>query len=127
VLDRRVRELAEGLAALHGATASVEIRWGTTPLVNHPEQTRAAAAAAAALVGADALETDAPPVTGGEDFAFMLEQKPGAFIFIGQGQAADGQAHGLHTPKFDFNDEILPLGAAYWVRLVQNEVGGSGA
>ncbi len=123
IIDTRMQALAEGLAALHGATAEFEIHWGTTPLINHPEQAAAAAAAAASLVGEAAVETDAPAVTGGEDFAFMLEAKPGAFIFIGQGNAPDGLAHGLHTPKFDFNDEILPLGAAYWVRLVERETG----
>ena len=52
----------------------------------------------------------------------MLEAKPGACIFIGNGSAPDGAVHGLHTPKFDFNDEILPLGAAYWVRVVEQEL-----
>ena len=122
IIDRRMEDLAHGLAALHGATADFEIRWGTVPLVNHPEQTVAAAAAARTLVGDAAVETNAAAVTGGEDFAFMLEAKPGAFIFIGNGNGADGVAHGLHTPKYDFNDEILPLGAAWWVRLVEQEL-----
>ena len=121
IISTRLHALAEGLAKLHGATAEVEVSWGTTPLINHPEQTAIAAAAAATVVGKDAVYTEAPPVTGGEDFAFMLEAKPGAFIFIGQGNAPDGIAHGLHTPKFDFNDEIIPLGAAYWVKLVEQE------
>jgi len=122
VLDHRMRELAEGLATLHGATATFEQSWGTVPLVNHKEQTQVAIAAATSLVGASAIDTDTAPVTGGEDFAFMLQARPGAFIFIGNGLAADGQAHGLHTPKFDFNDEALPYGAAYWVRLVESEL-----
>ena len=122
IIDRRMEELAHGLAALHGATATFRIGWGTTPLVNHPEQTVLAAAAAKTLVGDGAVETNATPVTGGEDFAYMLEAKPGAFIFIGNGTAPDGAVHGLHTPKFDFNDEVLPLGAAYWVRVVEQEL-----
>ena len=61
-------------------------------------------------------------VTGGEDFAFMLEQRPGAFICIGNGFGADGTAPGLHTPKYDFNDDIIPLGVAYWVSLVREEL-----
>ena len=121
IIGTRMQALAEGLAALHGATAEFDIRWGTIPLVNHPEQARLAAAAAISLVGADAVEAEATPVTGGEDFAFMLAEKPGAFVFIGQGNAADGVAHGLHTPKFDFNDDIIPLGAALWVRIVEHE------
>jgi hippurate hydrolase len=74
-------------------------------------------------VGTDAVDTDAVAVTGGEDFSFMLEAKPGAFIFIGNGTPEDGVVHGLHTPKFDFNDDAIPVGAAYWVRLVERELG----
>lgn len=122
IIDRRMDELAHGLAALHGATATVSNSWGTVPLVNHPEQTVVAAAAARGLVGDGAVETDATPVTGGEDFAFMLEAKPGAFIFIGNGVGPDGVVHGLHTPKFDFNDTIIPLGAAWWVSVVDQEL-----
>ena len=126
IIDRRMAELAHGLAALHGATATFGNRWGTTPLVNHAEQTGIAIEAAQSLVGADAVESAATAVTGGEDFAFMLEAKPGAFIMIGNGTAPDGRVHGLHTPMFDFNDEAIPVGAAYWVRLVQQELGGLG-
>jgi hippurate hydrolase len=122
IIDSRMAELAHAIAAMHGATAEFSIAWGTTPLVNHPEQTAVAVTAARQLVGEAAVETNATPVTGGEDFAFMLEARPGAFIFIGQGVAADGIAHGLHTPKYDFNDAIIPLGAAWWVRLVQQEL-----
>ena len=122
IIDARMEALAHAMATMHGATATFDISWGTTPLVNHAEQTVVAAAAARLLVGDDAVETNAAAVTGGEDFAFMLEAKPGAFIFIGQGLAADGVAHGLHTPKYDFNDAIIPLGAAWWVRLVEQEL-----
>ncbi len=123
VIERRMHELAHGLAALHGATAAFEIAWGTTPLVNHPAQSVTAATAAASLVGTPAVETNAQAVTGGEDFAFMLEARPGAFIMIGNGAGPDGAVHGLHTPRFDFNDDIIPLGAAYWVRVVEQELG----
>ena len=123
IIERRMGELAHGLAALHGAKASFEIAWGTTPLVNHPEQTVIAASAAKALAGNAAVKTDAAPVTGGEDFAFMLEAKPGAFIFIGNGNGPDGITHGLHTPKFDFNDAIIPLGVAWWAQVVERELG----
>lgn len=122
IIDTRMHDLAQAIAAMHGATADFSIHWGTNPLVNHPDQTDIAANAAKSLVGDDAVETRAMAVTGGEDFAFMLEAKPGAFIFIGQGVAADGIAHGLHTPKFDFNDAIIPLGAAYWVKLIEAEL-----
>ena len=122
IIDRRMAELAEGLARLHGAEAAFDISWGTTPLVNHAEQTVVAAEAARTLVGQGAVDTEASPVTGGEDFAFMLEARPGAFIFIGNGVGPDGVAHGLHTPKFDFNDEAIPLGAAWWVRVAESEL-----
>ena len=122
IIDRRMTDLAKGLATLHGAKAEFRIRWGTIPLINHPDQTAIAAEAARALVGAGAVEIDATPVTGGEDFAYMLQAKPGAFIFIGNGLGKDGVAHALHTPRYDFNDEAIPLGAAWWVRLVQTEL-----
>jgi len=122
ILDTRMHDLAHALAAMHGATAEFTSSWGTIPLVNHPDQTSVAAAAARDMVGDDAVETDAVAVTGGEDFAFMLDAKPGAFIMIGQGVAADGKVHGLHTPKYDFNDAIIPLGAAWWVKLVEQEL-----
>ena len=122
IIDRRMEDLAHGLAALHGATAEFRIRWGTSPLINHPEQTVVASAAAASVVGDAAVDTNATPVTGGEDFAYMLAAKPGAFIFIGNGAGPDGVAHGLHTPKFDFNDEIIPIGAAWWVSIVEQEL-----
>ncbi len=122
VIDSRMAELAHAIAAMNGATAEFTITWGTTPLINHADQSVVAASVAKALVGEDAVETNATAVTGGEDFGFMLDAKPGAFIFIGQGVAADGIAHGLHTPKYDFNDAIIPLGAAWWVRLVEHEL-----
>ncbi len=121
-LERRIRELAEGLATMHGAAADVFIRWGAVPVVNHDAETDVAAAAARAIVGDEAVSTDAPKSTGGEDFAFMLEKRPGAIIGIGNGVSPDGTWHALHTPKYDFNDEILPLGAAYWVSIVREEL-----
>ncbi|MFC4166167.1 M20 aminoacylase family protein [Teichococcus aestuarii] len=122
-MERRMTELAQGLAASFGCTAEVEYRRNGTPLVNHAEQTALAASAAASLVGAGMVQDDAPPVTGGEDFAYMLERKPGAFIFMGQG-AGGATAEGLHTPTYDFNDDAIPYGAGYWVSLVQQELGG---
>ncbi len=122
LLERRMDELAHGLAALHGAMASFQITWLTTPLVNHKEQTAVAAAAAQAVAGAAGVDTDHGATTGGEDFAFMLEARPGAFIMLGAGAGADGVVHGLHTPKYDFNDAIIPAGVAWWVRVVEQEL-----
>ncbi len=124
IIDRRVAELAHAMAAANGCTADVTLRWGTTPMVNAPEQTDVAALAAGALVGAAAVNTNAQASTGGEDFAFMLEQRPGAMIMIGNGVDADGKAHQVHTPHYNFNDEIIPTGVAFWAQVVRQELGG---
>jgi len=120
-MERRIRELAEGLAATFGCKAEVEYSRKGTPLVNHAEQTGIAAQAAGALVGAGKVDDNAQPVTGGEDFAFMLEKKPGAFMFLGQG-AGGATSEGLHTPTYNFNDDAIPYGVGYWVSLVQEEL-----
>ena len=91
-------------------------------LVTHAEQTDVSLAAARALAGESKVIADAPLVTGSEDFAFMLEARPGGFMLIGNGVEADGGARQLHTPDYDFNDEILTLGSAYWVCLAHEEL-----
>ena len=118
IIERRIRELAEGLAKLHGAGVEIEFVWVAEPLVNADEPTDVAIAAASAVVGTDAVNPNQPPTGGGEDFAFMLKQCHGAFIRIGNGEASAG----VHTPKFDFNDAAIPYGVAYWVALVQEEL-----
>jgi len=123
LLERRIGELAHGLAAAHGCTAEVEYRRGVPATVNHRDQTAVAAAAAATLVGQAAVNTEMAPVTGGEDFSLMLEACPGNFMFIGGGNGPDGTSANLHTPHFDFNDDIIPLGVAYWVSVVEQEMG----
>ncbi|WP_307137911.1 M20 aminoacylase family protein [Pseudoroseomonas cervicalis] len=120
-MERRMTELAEGLAASFGCTAEVAYRRNGTPLVNHAEQTVVAARAATALAGADRVNDQAPAFTGGEDFAYMLEARPGAFIFMGQG-AGGATSEGLHTPTYDFNDDAIPHGVGYWVSLVREEL-----
>ncbi len=126
LLERRIGELAHGLAASYGVTADVAYRRGVPATVNHPEQTEIAREAARALVE-DAAVTTHAPVTGAEDFALMLEARPGAFMFIGGGAGPDGTSPNLHTPHFDFNDGIIPLGVAYWVSVVERELGKPGA
>jgi hippurate hydrolase len=122
ILDRRIVDLAATLAAAYGCTAETRVEWGTPPLVNHADKVPLVTAAARGVVGEAAVRSDIPPTTGGEDFAFMLEQRPGAFVFLGNGVAPDGSFHTVHTPKFDFNDATTPLGVAYWVNLVQQEL-----
>ena len=80
----------------------------------------AAAAAASRLVGDDQVMTDIKPAMGSEDFAFMLQKRPGDYICIGAGETANDPP--LHNPYYDFNDAILPLGAAYWVELVKQQL-----
>jgi hippurate hydrolase len=115
LLEGRIRELAATCAAMQGATAEVSAWWNAAPLVNHARETVAMAEAARSL-GAPVTD-DARPVTGGEDFAFMLEKKPGAFVFMGTGE---GPA--LHTPLYDFNDAVLGQGVAFWVGLARQEL-----
>ena len=122
IIDRRIEELAHAAAAMNGCTAEVVLHWGTTPMVNHPEQTDVAVAAAHAVTGADNVNPEAPQVTGGEDFCFMLDAKPGAMIMIGNGVNQTGRTPHLHTPMFNFNDDIIPLGAAWWVNIVRAEL-----
>ncbi len=127
ILDARMTELAKLSAQMQGCTAEVVINWVTVPLNNAAEHTDVAVAAAVDLVGKDSVDGNARAITGGEDFSFMLEERPGAFIFIGNGVGPDGKAHEVHTPLFDFNDAIIPLGSSYWVGLVNKELGLQGA
>lgn len=121
LLDRRMTELAHLCAAAQGTTAEVMTRWGTVPMINTERETDVSAAAAKDLVGATAVDEAVTPVTGGEDFSFMTERKPGALIFLGNGVGAE--AHALHTPKYDFNDAALPFGVAWWLGVVRQELG----
>jgi len=111
---RRFREICEGIAATHGVAAGVEIDVNYPVTRNDPAQTDFAASVAAGIVGAAQVDTATPPVMGGEDFSYMLEARPGAFIFLGNGPSA-----GLHSPAYDFNDEIIPQGVSYWIHLVE--------
>jgi hippurate hydrolase len=116
-LEPAIRRVAEGAAATLGATVVMRYERRYPPTVNNPVETERAAATAASLVGADNVRRDLLPSMGAEDFAYFLEKKPGAYIWIGNG-ADIGQAM-LHNPHYDFNDEILALGASYWARLAE--------
>ena len=122
LVQRRVSELAQACAATFGCRAEVGYDQLFPALVTHAEQTDVSLAAARALAGESKVIADAPLVTGSEDFAFMLEARPGGFMLIGNGVEADGGARQLHTPDYDFNDEILTLGSAYWVCLAHEEL-----
>ena len=123
VLERRIVDLAHAMAMAQGCEVESHVEWGTPTLINDSDQVRVAVRAAQSVVPEADIEANMPPITGGEDFAFMMEQKPGAFIFLGNGTAPDGSFHTVHTPKFDFNDAVIPLGSAYWVSLVKTQLG----
>ncbi|TAN54478.1 MAG: amidohydrolase [Betaproteobacteria bacterium] len=124
LIERRLGELARSLAQAYGCEAQLDYERRYPVLVNAPEQTRIAMDAAAMTVGADKVDGNTQPLAGAEDFAFMLERKAGAYIAIGNGGlASQGGCHNVHTPRYDFNDEILATGAAYWVNLVRRELG----
>jgi amidohydrolase len=114
LLEKRVVEVAETTAAMFGARARAIYKRDYPVTSNHERQTAFAAAVAAEVSGRDKVDTATPPVMGGEDFAFMLQSRPGAFIFLGNGPSA-----GLHHPAYDFNDDAIPVGVSYWVRLVE--------
>jgi amidohydrolase len=117
-LEPAIRRVAEGACAALGAAMEMRYERRYPPTVNSAAETERAADVAAALVGADKVRRDLLPSMGAEDFACFLEKIPGAYIWIGNGAAAD-QAM-LHNPHYDFNDEILPLGASYWARLAES-------
>lgn len=113
-------QICEGVGRTHGATIALDFRPGFPGVVNTPGETAAAVLAAASLVGNDNVKTDIKPTMGSEDFAFMLQERPGAYIGIGAGEGPNDPP--LHNPYYDFNDKVLPLGAAYWVALVEQQL-----
>jgi amidohydrolase len=115
--NARVREIATGIAAALGGSAEVTYLPGYPATVNHAEQLTKALSVAAQVAGPGNVIDDVPPTMGGEDFAYMLQAKPGAYIFIGIGEEVEGKK--LHQVNYDFNDEILPVGASYWAQLVE--------
>jgi len=125
LLERRLGELARATAMAHGCDADYRYIRRYPPLVNAAEQTRIAIEAAAMTVGAANVDGNATPIAGAEDFAFMLERRPGAYIIIGNGGDEHGGCHYVHTPLYDFNDRIITTGAAYWVNIVAQELGAS--
>ena len=117
--ESRMRRICDNIAEAFGATVSVRYERRYPPTVNDPEHVDIAAAIATDVFGAGNVSTDAPPGMGSEDFSFMLNAKPGAYVRIGNG--AEGEHGGVvvHNPHYDFNDEALPWGATYWSRLVE--------
>ncbi|QDI75348.1 MULTISPECIES: M20 aminoacylase family protein [Leisingera] len=112
--EKRIKEVCTGIAATFGGTADVTYNRGYPVMVNHEEQTEFAAKVAASVSGSC---EDAPLVMGGEDFAFMLEERPGAYILMGNGDTAM-----VHHPEYNFNDEAIPAGCSWWAEIVEQRM-----
>ncbi len=112
--EARIKAVVEAVCAVHGARAQIDYRRGYPVTFNHPEQTAFMARVAAEVGGDQAVDTGVPPLMGAEDFSYMLEQRPGAYIFLGNGDTA-----GVHHPKYDFNDAAIPYGVSLWARIVE--------
>ncbi len=129
MVERRMREIAEHTAAAFGASVSFNFRRNYPPLINHHPETEFAVGVMKDVVGADGVLAGVEPTMGSEDFAFMLLEKPGCYVFIGNGDGTHRESgHGLgpcnlHNPSYDFNDDLLPIGASYWVRLAEQFLG----
>lgn len=114
MLKKRVHEIVAGNAAAYGVTAEVDYELGYPATINHPDETDFAADVAREISGEAAVDARAPREMGSEDFSYMLEARPGAYLFLGTGPGA-----GLHHPAYDFNDEAAPVGASFFARLVE--------
>ena len=112
--ERRLREIVEGTAALFGASAKLTYKRDYPVTVNHLAETELAAEVASSIAGPQNVDTNLVPSMGAEDFSFMLQERPGAFIYVGNGYSAP-----LHHPEYDFDDEVIPIGASYWIALVE--------
>ena len=114
LLKKRFHEIVQGHAAAYGVTAEIDYDWGYPASVNDATEAAFAASVAASVVGEAAVDGNAPREMGSEDFSYMLEARPGAYLFMGTGPGA-----GLHHPAYDFNDEAAPVGASFFARLVE--------
>ena len=125
LIERRMQEIAEHTAAAFDATVEFRFNRNYPPLINHPKETAFAVEVLTEQFGADHVDAKTEPTMGAEDFAFMLQHKPGCYVFLGNGDGGHrDQGHGLgpcnlHNPSYDFNDDLLPIGATYWVRLAE--------
>jgi hippurate hydrolase len=119
-IEGRVRRITEGIAHAHRARVDIKYWRNYPPLVTDPEHTKFAVGIAEEVAGKGKVDANYPPNMASEDFSFMLQKKPGAYVFIGNGPEDNGRI--LHNPLYDFNDEILPIGASYWARLVETSM-----
>ena len=117
LMERRISEVADGIARAYGGSAETKYTRMYPATVNHERETVIAADVARDVVGADRVDDRTTPIMGGEDFAFMLQARPGAFIFLGMGDSPE-----CHHPAYRFNDSILGHGASYWVRMIEKSM-----
>ncbi|KQQ33102.1 amidohydrolase [Duganella sp. Leaf126] len=128
MIEQRMEEIARHTAAAFGAEAEFRFRRNYPPLVNHAAETRFAVEVMKEVLGADRVDDQVEPTMGAEDFAYFLQAKPGCYMFIGNGEGDHREGgHGLgpcvlHNGSYDFNDNLLPIGASFWVRLVEKSL-----
>lgn len=126
LIEQRMRTIAEHTANAFEAEVDFRFKRNYPPLINHAKETAFAIEVMKSIVGGQNVIADIEPTMGAEDFAFMLQEKPGCYVFIGNGEGGHRDTgHGLgpcnlHNPSYDFNDDLLPIGATYWVRLVES-------
>ncbi|WP_439514687.1 M20 aminoacylase family protein [Oceanibaculum nanhaiense] len=121
MIEPAMRRIVDGICQTMGATATVKYERRYPPTINTAPETEIAAQVAAQVVGDGNVHDDLMPSMGSEDFAFMLQQKPGSYVWIGNGSTEGGCM--LHNPHYDFNDGVLPIGASYWAKLVETTLG----
>jgi hippurate hydrolase len=126
MMERRMHDIARHTAAAFDAEIDFRFHRNYPPLINHPGETAFAVEVLQSIVGAENVDAKVEPTMGAEDFAFMLQEKPGCYVFIGNGEGQHRDSgHGvgpcnLHNPSYDFNDDLLPIGATYWVQLAES-------
>jgi len=121
LVERAIERLCSGIASAFGAQISVRFDHRYPPTVNSPAESELCRRVATRLLGTENVRTSELPSMGAEDFAYMLGEKPGCYVWLGNGPGTGGCT--LHNPHYDFNDEILPLGVSYWVRLAESVLG----
>ncbi len=125
MIELSIERIARGVAGAHGGTIEFRYERRYPATINHERESEIAAGIAKDIAGAENVLLTPSPSMGAEDFAFMLQEKPGSYIWVGNGPV-NGDRN-LHNPSYDFNDEILPIGASYWARLVESALPGTAA
>jgi amidohydrolase len=120
-IEARMNQIVTGIAQAHGLSASIDYDRRYPVLINTEEETAHSARAAIAVVGADNVSTDHPPTMGSEDFAWMLQERPGCYLRVGNGEGEDGGCV-VHNSNYDFNDKAAVYGASYWAELVEQQL-----